>query len=178
MSRIGKQPITVPAGVKVNVQGRDVLVEGSQGKLSFTLPEPISASAGEGTVEVVRCDDTRHSKSYHGLSRSLIANMIEGVSTGFKKELEIEGVGFRAAVQGRKVMLWLGFASPKEFSIPEGVNVAEEGGTKLVVSGADKQAVGEAAARIRAFFPAEPYKGKGIKYKGERIRRKVGKTVA
>lgn len=178
MSRIGKQPVDVPAGVKVDVTEREVRVEGGLGKLSMTLPGAISAQVADGVVLLSRCDDTRESKSFHGLSRSLVANMIEGVSKGFTKELEIEGVGFRAAVQGQKVQLWLGFASPKDFLVPEGVTVSEQGGTKLTVTGPDKQAVGETAARIRDFFPAEPYKGKGIKYKDERIRRKVGKTVA
>ncbi len=178
MSRIGREPIAIPAGVTVTVDGSTVTVKGSLGEDAFTLPEAIGAGIEDGTVIVTRANESRQSKSFHGLSRSLVANMIEGVSKGFKKELDIEGVGFRAQIQGQKVSLALGFAYPKEYTVPEGVTVTEQGGTHLTVSGYNKQMVGEAAARIRSYYPAEPYKGKGIKYVGEKIRRKVGKTVA
>lgn len=178
MSRIGIQPIAVPAGVTVTVSGQTVAVKGPLGEDAFTLPTLISAQVDENQVVVSRENDSRECKAFHGLSRSLVANMVEGVSTGFKKQLEIEGVGFRAQIQGQKVSLSLGFAYPKVYNVPDGVTVTEEGGTKLTVSGVNKQAVGEVAARLRAYFPAEPYKGKGIKYADEDIRRKVGKTVA
>jgi large subunit ribosomal protein L6 len=178
MSRIGDKPIGVPAGVTVKVEDRRVSAKGPQGELSVEIPERLSVALEDDRVVVGRPDDTRESKRMHGLVRSLVANMVEGVEKGFSRQLEIEGVGFRASVQGQTVSLALGFASPKEYKAPDGVTVTEQGGTKITVSGPDKQKVGEAAARIRAFSPAEPYKGKGLRYAGERVRRKVGKTVA
>lgn len=178
MSRIGKRAIELPSGVTVSVTGEQVTVKGTKGELSWALPGGVRAAVEGQTVVVERASESRQARSLHGLCRSMIANMVEGVSQGYKKELEIEGVGFRAAVQGQTLTLTLGFAEPKEYRIPEGVTVTVDGNTKLAVEGTDKQQVGEAAARIRAYFPAEPYKGKGIKYKNERIRRKVGKTVA
>ena len=132
----------------------------------------------DGKVLVSRTAETRAGKSCHGLARSLLANAVHGVSKGFTKELEIEGVGFRAAIEGKKVTMLLGFSSPVELEIPEGINITEKGGTSLTVTGVDKQKVGNVTARLRSFFPAEPYKGKGIRYKGQYVRRKVGKTVA
>jgi len=178
MSRIGKQPVGIPATVTVTARGGWVSVKGALGELSRTLPDGISAVVADGAVCVSRKDDSRVQRSYHGLSRSLVKNMIEGVVKGYKKELSIEGTGFKALVQGPKLMLSLGFASPKEYSIPAGITVTEKQGVQLTVTGIDKQLVGEAAARIRGYYPAEPYKGKGIKYVGEQIRRKQGKTVA
>ena len=178
MSRIGDMPIEIASGVNVEVSGTTVAVKGSLGELAIELPGGIQAKVEDSVLVLSRPDDTRQSKSFHGLSRSLVANMVEGVSKGFKKELEIEGVGFRAQVQGQSVSLSLGFAGPKVLTVPDTVTVVEEGGTKLTVSGVDKQQVGEVAARLRSYFPAEPYKGKGIRYKGEHVRRKVGKTVA
>ncbi len=178
MSRTGQKPIDIPDGVTVNVQGPDISVKGRLGELSMAVHDPIAASVDNGKVVVTRQNDTKTGKSLHGLTRSLIANMIEGVAKGFSKQLEIQGVGFKAAVQGQKLVVMLGFSSPVEYTVPEGVTVAVEGATKVVVSGTDKQKVGDTAARIRSFFPAEPYKGKGIRYKGEHVRRKVGKTVA
>lgn len=178
MSRIGEMPVEIASGVAVTVDGRKVAVKGSLGELAMELPGPIDVKVDEGKVVVTRADDQRESKSLHGLSRSLIANMVEGVSKGFEKGLEIHGVGFKAAVQGRTLVLSLGFASPIELALPDGVTVTEAGGTRVNVSGPDKQLVGQVAARIRSFFPAEPYKGKGVRYRGEHIRRKVGKTVA
>lgn len=178
MSRIGKEPVAIASGVTVTVNDRMVAVKGALGELSYALPTAIQAVVDGGQV-VVTCDvETRQARSFHGLARTLIANMIEGVSKGYSKELTIEGVGFKAEIKGQKAFLSLGFASPKEYSIPEGIAVTEQGGTKLSVTGIDKQLVGEAAARIRGYFPAEPYKGKGIRYKDEQVRRKVGKTVA
>lgn len=178
MSRIGKNPVEIKAGVTVAIQNKKVDVKGKLGELSFTLPEGISAEVQDNKVVVTRASDNRQDKSYHGLSRTLINNMIVGVSDGYKKSLEIEGVGFKAVVSGNVVSLSLGFASPKEYSIPQGIKVTEQGGVKLFVEGIDKQLVGRVAADIRSFYPAEPYKGKGIRYSDEKIRRKEGKTVA
>ncbi len=176
MSRIGEMPIDVPSGVTITVDGAHVTTKGGKGELTLDLPEGIGAVVEGSTVRVTRSDDSR--KAFHGLARSLVANMIEGVSKGYTKELEIQGVGFRAALQGSTLSLALGFASPIEFAVPDTVTVVVNNNTAVVVSGADKQQVGEVAARIRSFYPAEPYKGKGVRYRGERVRRKEGKTVA
>ncbi len=178
MSRIGKQPVVVPPGVTVTVDAGVVSVSGKLGALSYTLPRGIAVEVSGDRLLVTRSGDARLVRAFHGLARTLIHNMAVGVSTGYSKALEIEGVGFKAAVSGQKVSLSLGFASPKEYQVPEGVKVAEQGGTKLSVSGIDKQMVGRVAAEIRSYYPAEPYKGKGIRYAGEQIRRKEGKTVA
>lgn len=178
MSRIGKMPVLVPAGVTVTVSGCQATVKGPLGQLAHNLPAGISAAVEGGQVRVARLDDSRLQKSLHGLSRTRIVNMIVGVTQGYRKELTIEGTGFKAQVQGPKLHLWLGFASPKIFNIPSGIKVTEKQGVQLLIEGIDKEQVGEAAARIRGFYPAEPYKGKGIKYVGEQIRRKQGKTVA
>jgi len=176
MSRIGEKPIDVPSGVTITVDGSHLTTKGSKGELSLDLPEGIAAAVEGNTVVMTREDESR--KAFHGLARSLVANMVEGVSNGYTKELEIQGVGFRAAVQGKTLSLSLGFASPIEYAIPDTVTIAVNNNTEVVVSGADKQQVGDVAARIRSFYPAEPYKGKGVRYKGERVRRKEGKTVA
>jgi large subunit ribosomal protein L6 len=176
MSRIGEKPIVVPGGVKLSVKGVLVEVTGPKGTLSLTLPKGIQAVLEGAELKVSRENDTL--KAFHGLARSLVANMIEGVNKGYTKELEIQGVGFRAALSGKKLSLSLGFASPVEYTVPDAVTVAVNNNTALVVTGADKQQVGEVAARIRSFYPAEPYKGKGVRYKGEKVRRKVGKTVS
>jgi len=178
MSRIGKQPVVIPAGVTVSAIGGHVAIKGPLGQLERDLPEGISATIDGGKLIVARLDDSRAQKSRHGLSRTLIVNMIQGVTKGYRKELIIEGTGFKAAVQGVKLQLWLGFAAPKDFTIPQGIKVTEKQGVQLTVDGIDKELVGETTARIRGFYPAEPYKGKGIKYVGEQIRRKQGKTVA
>ena len=179
MSRIGKQPITVPAGVTVSVaNGHDVTVKGPKGELSRVFQKGITVAVDGTQVLVTRADDSRAQKSFHGLTRTLVKNMIEGVTQGYTRELTIEGTGFKAAVQGNKVILTLGFASPKEYTIPEGCTVTVTADVNVKVEGIDKAVVGEAAARIRSYYPAEPYKGKGIRYKGEKIRRKEGKTVA
>jgi len=179
MSRIGKSPVAIPEGVTVRVEGPGtVRVAGPVGELTWTAPEGIGVAVEEGCIRVTRSDESRQSRSLHGLARSLIANMVEGVRTGFKKALDIHGVGFRASVEGRVLSMALGFSAPVRFPLPEGVTVELPDATTVVVSGADKQLVGDTAARIRSFFPVEPYKGKGVQYKGERVRRKVGKTVA
>jgi len=179
MSRIGQKPIEIPAGVTVMVAGGVVTVKGKLGELRLDLPKIITAEVVDGKqVKVTRLGDTRQDKSFHGLIRTLIANMLIGVTQGYSKALEIEGVGYKAAIQSANLMLSLGFASPVVYPIPAGIKVTEEGGTKLVVSGSDKQKVGDVAARIRGFYPVEPYKGKGIRYKDEHVRRKEGKTVA
>lgn len=177
MSRIGRQPVILPAGVSVSVSGRTVHAKGPKGELSWTCPEGIQPVLNEGRLEV-RCErKDKAGRALHGTSRSLLANMVRGVAEGYSKTLEIHGVGFRAALQGKKLVLNLGFSHPIEYVVPEGVTLKLAENT-LVVSGPDKQQVGQVAARIRAFYPPEPYKGKGIRLKGEYVRRKVGKTVA
>lgn len=178
MSRIGNKPIDVPSGVTVNATDACVSVKGPKGELSFDLSGGISVDASGEQLIVQRPDESKQSRSSHGLVRSILNNMVEGVAKGFTRELEIEGVGFKATIQGQKLVLAVGFSKPVEYVVPDGVSISEEGGTRIIVSGPDKQKVGEVAARIRAFSPAEPYKGKGLRYKGERVRRKVGKTVA
>ena len=179
MSRIGKQPVAIPAGVTVSVtNGNEVTVKGPKGELSRVFQKGISVQVEGSEVLVTRADDSRAQRGFHGLSRTLVRNMIEGVTKGYVRELVIEGTGFKAAVQGNKAILTLGFASPKEYSIPAGCTVSVTGDVNIKVEGIDKQQVGEAAARIRSYYPAEPYKGKGIRYKDEKVRRKEGKTVA
>lgn len=177
MSRIGKEPVLVPAGVTATVAGQKVTVKGKLGELSYTMCDGISAKVEAGQVLVSRKDDSLKAK--HGLARALIHNLVVGVSEGYQKVMTIEGTGFKAALQGSKLMLTLGFASPKVFIVPAGIKVTvENDGLQVTVAGIDKDLVGEASARIKSFYPAEPYKGKGIKFVGEKIRRKQGKTVA
>ena len=178
MSRIGNKAVEIPDKVKVNV-GDDgqVSVEGPKGKLEWTLPREITASVQDNRVSVVREAETRSAKALHGLSRSLVHNMVQGVSEGFTKQLEIEGVGFRAAVQGSNLNLSLGFSHPVAFPIPKDIKVTVADNTKITIQGVDKKLVGQVAADIRRFYPPEPYKGKGVRYAGEQIRRKEGKTV-
>lgn len=177
MSRIGRLPIEVPAAVKIQVQGRTVTVEGPKGKLTFDLPRRTSVRVEGNRLVVARDGEDAAAKALHGLSRSLLANMIRGVSDGYVKKLEIHGVGFKAAVQGRTVNLVLGFSHPIHYPLPDQVKVTVEENTKLTVEGPDKQAVGQVAADLRGFYPPEPYKGKGVRYVGERVVRKEGKTV-
>ena len=178
MSRIGKQAVDIPSGVKVSI-GNDgaVAVEGPKGKLSWQLPREIKASVADNRVSIVRGAETRSVKALHGLSRSLVNNMVQGVSAGFTKDLIIEGVGFKAAVQGSNLNLALGFSHPVLHPIPEGIKVTVAENTKISISGIDKHLVGQVAADIRRYYPPEPYKGKGVRYAGEIIRRKEGKTV-
>jgi large subunit ribosomal protein L6 len=178
MSRVGQKPLEIPKGVTIQVEGPKVDVKGPLGSLTATMPGSISAAVEAGRLTVRRADETTATRSLHGLTRTLIANMVAGVTAGFSRMLMIEGVGFKAALDGKTLVLALGFSSPKRWTIPEGIKVTVDAGTNIAVQGLDKQKVGDAAARIRAFFPAEPYKGKGIRYRDERVRRKVGKTVA
>lgn len=179
MSRIGNMPIAIPEGVTVTAQGNAVTVKGKLGELSRVFQSGIDVRVENGQVVVTRADDSRMQKSCHGLSRTLVRNMIEGVTTGYKKVLTIEGTGFKAALQGNRLSLSLGFASPKDYLIPDGIRITvDAAGLNVTVEGISKELVGQAAARIRNYYPAEPYKGKGIKYADEQIRRKQGKTVA
>ncbi len=178
MSRIGKEPVVLPAGVTATVAGQKVTVKGKLGELSYVMHDGITAEVKDGKV-VVSCADDKTLGNFHGLARALINNNVKGVAEGYMKKLTIEGTGFKAVLQGTNLALSLGFASPKIYAIPAGIKVTvENDGLLVTVSGIDKDKVGEAAARIRDFYPAEPYKGKGIKYEGEHIRRKQGKKVA
>jgi large subunit ribosomal protein L6 len=176
MSRIGKAPISVPGGVTVTLNGLDVKVKGPKGELSRTLPDGVSIAQDGSTIVVSPASDNRRSRERHGLCRTLVANMVEGVSKGYTRKLEIVGVGYRAAVQGKKLVVSAGYSHQVEMIAPEGVTFAVDGNTTVLVSGADKELVGNEAAKVRAIRPPEPYKGKGIKYEGERILRKAGKT--
>ena len=177
MSRIGKEPVKLAEGVTATIAGQTVTVKGKLGELSYTMHDGITAKQEDGVIVVERKDDSI--SNFHGLARALINNLVIGVSAGYTKQLSIEGTGFKAALQGQSLALTLGFASPKIYQIPEGITVTvENDGLLVTVKGCRKEQVGEAAARIRAYYPAEPYKGKGIKYVGERIRRKQGKKVA
>ena len=176
MSRIGKAPIPVPDKVTVTLNGLAVSVKGPKGELSRVLPEGVVVSEENGNVLVAAADGTRRSRERHGLCRTLVANMVEGVSKGFTRKLEIIGVGYRAQVQGRKLVVSAGYSHPVEVAPPEGISFQVENNTQVLVSGSDKELVGNEAAKIRAIRPPEPYKGKGIKFEGERILRKAGKT--
>lgn len=177
MSRVGIQPIDVPAGVSVSASEGGVTVQGPQGESTLAVPNRVSVSVDGNTVTVSRNGQDKQSRALHGTIRSLVANMVEGVSKGFQIQLVIEGVGYRAALEGRTLVLNLGYSHAIEFPVPDGIEVKLDGQTGVTVSGIDKQQVGQVAARIRAFAPAEPYKGKGVRYKDEQIRRKVGKAV-
>lgn len=178
MSKIGKRPIKLPEKVKVNFINNKILVEGPKGKLELEIPEQIKVKLEEDKIFVSRTSDQDEAKALHGLMRSLINNMVLGVTQGFEKELEIVGIGYRAQVKGKKLVLQLGFSHPVEYEIPEGITVETPSATTIVVKGIDKQKVGQIAAEIRACYKPEPYKGKGIRYKGEIVRKKVGKAVA
>jgi large subunit ribosomal protein L6 len=178
MSRIGNKEIEIPEKVKVSVANDGaVSVEGPKGKLNWRLPRDIKATVKDNRVSLVREAETRGVKALHGLSRSLVNNMVQGVSQGFSKQLEIEGVGFKAAVQGPMLNLSLGFSHPVKFQIPKDIKITVTDTTKINIEGVDKKLVGQVAADIRGFYPPEPYKGKGVRYAGEQIRRKEGKTV-
>ena len=178
MSRIGNKAVEILDKVKVKIDSEGAIsVEGPKGKLHWKLPRDITASVQDNRVSLVRDEETRSAKALHGLSRSLVHNMVQGVSEGFAKQLEIEGVGFRAAVQESILNLSLGFSHPVRFSIPENIKITVTDNTKITIQGADKKMVGQVAADIRRFYPPEPYKGKGVRYAGEQIRRKEGKTV-
>ena len=177
MSRIGRQPIPVPSHVKVAIQGQSVFIEGPKGKLHHTLPRRTAAKLEQNRLIVSREGDDAGARALHGLSRALLNNMVRGVSEGYVKKLEIQGVGFKAAVQGRTVNLTLGFSHPISYPVPDQIKVTVEENTKLTVEGPDKKVVGQVAADLRGFYPPEPYKGKGVRYVGERVIRKEGKTV-
>jgi len=178
MSRIGNKAVDIPDKVKVSI-GDDgaVAVEGPKGKLNWRLPREIKASVVDNRISLVRGAETRSAKALHGLSRSLVSNMVQGVSAGFTKDLIIEGVGFKAAVQGQVLNISLGFSHPILFPIPNDIKITVTENTKISISGIDKKVVGQVAADIRRYYPPEPYKGKGVRYAGEVIRRKEGKTV-
>jgi large subunit ribosomal protein L6 len=176
MSRIGKLPIPVPSGVEVTISGRDVTVKGPKGTLSHTVVEPISVVQEDGSLLVKRPDDERDSKARHGLTRTLVANMVLGVTEGYSKTLEIVGTGYRVQAKGKDLEFALGFSHPVLVEPPDGISFAVEAPTRFVVSGIDKQKVGETAANIRKIRKPEPYKGKGVRYQGEVVRRKAGKA--
>ena len=177
MSRVGLKPISLPAKVAVKVEGNTVQVEGPKGKLDFSVPAGISLKAEDGSVIVSRATEQREHRALHGTVRSIVNNMITGVSTGFVKDLEIHGVGLRAAVKGSDLDLSLGRSHPLLHPIPTGLTVTVNENTKIKVEGIDKQLVGQFAAEVRAFYKPEPYKGKGVRYVGEKVRRKEGKSV-
>ena len=176
MSRIGKQPVPIPSGVTLDVSDREVSVTGPKGSLSETLPVGISLEVADGEARVTRPDDTGPNRSKHGLARALLANMVTGVTDGFVKELEIQGVGYRAEVKGKTLALTLGFSHPVELAIPEGLKVAVAE-NRIRIEGADRGRVGQFASNVREVRAPEPYKGKGVRYVGEQIRRKVGKAA-
>lgn len=177
MSRIGQKPIDIPKGVKLALNPGQVDVEGPKGKMSFAISRRIKASLKENVLVLERQSDDIPDKSIHGTTRSVIANMIKGVTDGFSKELQIEGVGFKAAIQGKQLNLALGFTHPVIFDIPEGLTAETPKPTLVIIKGVDKVKVGHFAAKIRKVYEAEPYKGKGVRYAGEVVRRKAGKTV-
>ena len=178
MSRIGKLPIPIPSGVQVNLDGRRVRVKGPKGELEQELPTGIGAELGDGALRLKRADDSKPQKSLHGLARALLANAVRGVSQGFSRELEIEGIGFRAQLEGRDLVLNLGFSHPIRYSLPGGIDVKVDKQVRLLVSGPDRQRVGQVSAEIRGLRPPDVYKGKGIRYAGEKIKKKVGKKGA
>ncbi len=177
MSRIGKLPILVPKGVKVVQKEKVLTLEGPKGKLTYKIPDAIDLVLGNETIEVKRDSDQRTARSLHGLVRALVANMVHGVHVGFQKSLEISGVGYRAEVSGNVLRLVVGYSAPIEYAIPKGVDVKVDKQVNILVSGADKEQVGRVCAEIRKIKSPEPYKGKGIKYVGEHIKRKVGKSA-
>ncbi|KQR96042.1 50S ribosomal protein L6 [Williamsia sp. Leaf354] len=176
MSRIGKNPVAIPAGVDVKIDGQAVSVKGPKGELSLTVAEPITIANEDGTIVVTRPNDERRNRSLHGLSRTLVANLVTGVTQGYTTKMEIFGVGYRVQLKGKDLEFALGYSHPVPIEAPEGITFAVESPTKFSVSGIDKQQVGQISANIRRLRRPDPYKGKGIRYEGEQIRRKVGKT--
>lgn len=177
MSRIGKIPVAVPASVKVVVKGQRVFVEGPKGKLDFESPKRTSVAFENNQLVVSRGGEDAEARALHGLARAMINNMVKGVSEGFVKKLEIQGVGFKALVQGKNVNLSLGYSHPLNYPIPDQIKVTVEENTKVTIEGPSKQMVGQVAAEIRSYYPPEPYKGKGVRYSDEKVKRKEGKTV-
>lgn len=178
MSRLGEKPINVPNNVKISIDKGIITVEGEKGKLEYSIPKPIKAELKDNIIRISRPSDSKDHKSLHGLVRTLVSNMITGVTEGYKKELEIRGVGYKAQVKGTILTMALGFSHPVEYPIPEGITIETPKPTIIVLKGIDKAKVGEAAAELRDFHKPEPYKGKGIRYMGEYVKHKAGKTVA
>ena len=178
MSRIGKQPVALPAGITATLSDSVATLKGPKGELTMKVPATVSVAQEGAALTVTRRGDDKQSRADHGTTRALLNNMIVGVKDGYSRELEIQGVGFKASISGRTLTLNVGYSHPVEYTVPEGVKVEVTDGVQLKVSGIDKQLVGQVSARIRAFRPPEPYKGKGVRYKDERVRRKAGKTVA
>jgi large subunit ribosomal protein L6 len=176
MSRIGNASIAIPSGVEVKLSGASISVKGPKGEMSGSIPTIIKAELEDGVLKFARPDDSRESRAIHGLTRALANNMVTGVTEGFSKNLDIQGVGYRADMKGNKLALLLGFSHPVEVEVPKGLNVSVDGTTTVKIEGSDKQLVGQFAADIRSLRPPEPYKGKGIRYEGEHVRRKVGKA--
>ena len=176
MSRIGRSPVVIPSGVDVTISGREVTVKGPRGELNMTVVQPIEVAQSDGVITVTRPNDEGEIRALHGLSRSLIANMVTGVTEGYRKTLEIVGVGYRVQARGKDLEFSLGFSHPVPVIAPEGITLRVESPTRFVVEGIDKQQVGEVAANIRKLRKPDPYKGKGVRYQGEQIRRKVGKA--
>jgi len=177
MSRVGKMPVAIPKGVDVELAGGTVTVKGPKGELGLDVHPTMKVTVDDGEIRVERPSDQKQHRALHGLTRALLANMVEGVTAGFSKTLEIVGVGYRAEMKGKKLNLSLGFSHPIDYQPVEGVSIECPNQTTVVISGPDKQKVGQAAAEIRGFRPPEPYKGKGVRYQGERVRRKAGKTA-
>jgi large subunit ribosomal protein L6 len=178
MSRVGKQPVPLPDGVTVTISGATVSVKGPKGQLSERVPSEIKVAVEGGEVQVTRPDDKKSTRALHGLTRALVANMVTGVTTQFSKELEIQGVGYRADTQGKKLVLNVGYSHPVEMPIPEGLKVSVDRNVMVKIEGSSRQDVGQFAANVRSVRPPEPYKGKGIRYVDEHVRRKVGKTAS
>jgi large subunit ribosomal protein L6 len=178
MSRIGKKPVTVPKGVAVEIQGNTVAVKGPRGELRRTLHSEMQVALADGQVTVARPSEEKRHKALHGLSRTLVQNMVDGVSKGFSKTLEIQGVGYKAEAKPYGVNLIVGYSHPVKYEAPKGIKISVENNTVVKIEGADKEAVGQVAAELRSVRPPEPYKGKGIRYQGEQVRRKAGKTGA
>ena len=178
MSRIGKQPVSIPDKVKVSVTGETVLVEGPKGKVQKSFAPAVKVTVGDKKVTFAPTEETRFAKAMYGTARSVVAGMVKGVTDGYTKDLEIQGVGFKATLKGKQLDLALGYSHPILMDIPDGIKITVVEGTKVKVEGADKQLVGKITAEIRGYYPPEPYKGKGVRIVGERVRRKEGKTVA
>lgn len=177
MSRIGKQPVSIPAKVKVLVSGSKVSAEGPKGRLEMALPPLTSARVEGSSLTISRLNETSEAKAMHGLGRALVNNMVRGVAEGYQRRLEIQGVGFKAAIQGNHVNMVLGYSHPILYPVPPGIKVVVEDNTKIAIEGADKELVGRVASELRSYYPPEPYKGKGVRYAGEHVVRKEGKTV-
>ena len=175
MSRIGKKPVTIPAGVTLTQNGQDIAVKGPKGELSFTLPSAVTGSLKDGEFTVQTVEGSKNASAMWGMSRTMVANLIEGVTNGFKKELELRGVGYRAQAQGTKLTMQLGFSHDVVYEAPDGISIAAPKPTQIVIEGIDKQKVGQVAAEIRSYRKPEPYKGKGVRYLGEYVRQKEGK---